>query len=59
MDIQSIHLRITLEDGQEVEALLSPEGIQRWGNDLRHVAACVDATEALQEALADCGAYAA
>lgn len=56
--IRHIDLKITLEDGEEVLGILSPEGSQRWGGDMAHIAACVDPMAAMTEALRDGGHFA-
>ena len=53
MRIRHIEVKITLEDGDVVEGILSPEGDQRWGADLPHLAACVQPMEDMADALND------
>jgi hypothetical protein len=49
--IDRIEMTIYFNDGEQCQAMLSDEGIQRWGADKPILADAVDATEAMLEAL--------
>lgn len=51
MRIKHIEMTITLEDGQTVQGIISPEGDSRWGADLIHLGAAVVPMEAMAAAL--------
>jgi len=57
MRISHIEMTITLEDGQTVQGLISPEGESRWGNDIPHLAAVVIPMEAMAAALQENDAW--
>ena len=58
MRIQTIEMKITLDDGTVVEGSIDAEyGSQRWGADLPHLAACVRPMEAMEDALREEGHF--
>jgi hypothetical protein len=59
MRIIRIDMVITLEDGTTVQGAMSNVlEHQRWGADIRHLAACVDPMEAMEQALIENDAWA-
>lgn len=55
MRLLHIELKLYLDDGQVVEGLIGRDGDQRWGNDIPHLAACVEPMEAMATALNEGG----
>jgi len=49
--ITSIVMTIKFDDAEEVQVLMTDEGIQRWGNERAVIADTIDPTEVMYEAL--------